>query len=59
MTVEKRIHKYGTGDAIPDGAVFLSTVTQTSILSDDYPYGTWGPCWLVWHYLLVEVEAPS
>lgn len=57
----KRIYKYATGDSPPEGAVYLSTVTQTRIVERRYSdthqrdYNTEGePCWLAWHYFLVE-----
>ncbi len=49
----KRIFKYGTGDTVPEGAVYLHTVTQTSI---ENFRGDWIPCWFVWHYFLVDAE---
>jgi len=54
MTKVKKIYKFPTGATIPDGAVYLNTVTQTSV----YNYNTkkWESCWLVWHYFLVEAE---
>lgn len=52
----KRVFKYGTGDVIPYGAVYLSTVKQTKILLNGSVYERWVDCWLVWHYFLVEVE---
>lgn len=48
----KRIYKYGTGQDPPEGAVYLNTVTQTKIQDG----AEWRPCWLVWHYFLVEVN---
>lgn len=63
MKTEKRVYKFATGQPIPDGAVYLSTVTQTSVYvegtqppKEPYP-PHWEPCWLVWHYFLVEVES--
>lgn len=65
----KRIYKYATGDSPPDGSVYLSTVTQTSIEVETPIYDqinprvrrgidrSWEPCWLVWHYFLVEESA--
>lgn len=53
----KKIYKYPTGAEIPEGAVYLSTVTQTEVMSR--PGGgseRWVKCWLVWHYFLVEVK---
>ena len=52
----KRIFKYPTGATIPKGAIYLSTVTQVSqeVQRSDMLNPTWIPCWLVWHYFLVE-----
>jgi len=50
----KRIYKYATGDSPPEGAVYLSTVTQTQIARRTDPSGQMVPCWFVWHYFLVE-----
>ncbi len=53
----KKVYKYGTGDDIPEGAIYLSTIKQTEIENGEVnnePY--WMKCWLVWHYFLVEVE---
>ncbi len=66
------IFKYATGDTPPEGATYLSTVTQTKIeiendgtipcyCHDDprcsnAPKTGWTNCWLVWHYFLVEVD---
>jgi hypothetical protein len=47
------VYKYATGEPIPPGAVYLSTVAQTHV---QIPSGSWTPCWLVWHYFLVEIE---
>ena len=41
----KRIYKYATGASVPEGAVFLSTITYED--QDDFRW--------VWHYFLVEV----
>lgn len=49
----KRIYKFATGNEVPKGAEYLGTVTQT--LMDD-TVGKMMPCWLVWHYFLVEVK---
>lgn len=49
----KKIYKYPTGATIPEGAIYLSTVTQTIGEGESKD---WIPCWLVWHYFLVEVE---
>lgn len=59
----KKIYKYPTGATIPEGAIYLNTVTQTDIdfgstggASGVGGIGGWCKCWLVWHYFLVEVE---
>ncbi len=49
----KKVYKYATGQPIPKGAVYLSTVKQTRI---EYDRIGWRDCWFVWHYFLVEVE---
>lgn len=50
----KRIFKYPTGAIIPEGAQYLSTVTQTKIVDENgFELAS---CWLVWHYFLVEVH---
>lgn len=57
----KKIYKYGTGDAIPEGAIYLSTITQTEIEVFDSRDGAsvakshYEKCWFVWHYFLVEI----
>ena len=50
----KRIFKYPTGCQIPEGAVYLSTITQTQEYQSRSFGGEWQPCYLVWHYFLVE-----
>lgn len=61
----KKIYKYATGEKIPEGAVYLSTVKQTEELKNsaggigsnrDKSYDYWDKCYLVWHYFLVEVK---
>jgi hypothetical protein len=58
--MSKRVYKYGTGQEIPEGAIYLSTqveekinylVLPTSGYSGDVP-----KIRLVWHYFLVEVK---
>ena len=53
----KKVYKYGTGQKIPEGAIYLSTIKQTEI--QDPVDRVWYQCWLVWHYFLVEVPTPS
>lgn len=45
----KRILKYATGDSIPEGAVYLNTLTNGEM--DDRFHKKF-----VWHYFLVEVK---
>lgn len=52
--MKKKIYKYCTGDQIPAGAEYLSTVLQASLQSN--VTGEWMQCHLVWHYFLVEVS---
>ncbi len=50
----KRIYKYGTGDEVPDGAEFLSTVVQEITRPVDSltrHVERW-----VYHYFLVETD---
>jgi len=50
----KKIYKYGTGQVIPEGAIYLSTIKQTKRIIGDGEDPL--PCWFVWHYFLVEVD---
>jgi hypothetical protein len=50
----KRIFKYGTGEEVPKGAIYMGTVTQTQI--QDSETKEWINCYLVWHYFQVEVK---
>jgi hypothetical protein len=51
----RKVYKYGTGENIPEGAVYLSTQveTETEIAStgETRTYNMF-----VWHYFLVEVK---
>ena len=57
----KKVFKYGTGDEIPGGAVYLCTQVETAT---HYDYGRTEEKlrtvttnnMLVWHYFLVEVK---
>lgn len=48
----KKVFKYGTGQEVPEGAIYLCTKAQTEIGVNGSQKG----CWLVWHYFLVEVK---
>jgi len=52
-----RVLKYGTGDIVPDDAIYLETVVQTKqpIVRNGRQVSK-ESCWLVWHYFLVEEE---
>ena len=50
----KKIYKYGTGDEVPEGAIYLSTVVQEMTSTIDNVSRTVNR--FVWHYFLVEVE---
>ncbi|KKM79325.1 hypothetical protein LCGC14_1351180 [marine sediment metagenome] len=59
MAKIKKVYKYGTGEEIPEGAVYLSTQVETKT---EHQQGGKGSAvsftmnkW-VWHYFLVEVE---
>jgi hypothetical protein len=46
----KKVYKYGTGEKIPDGAVYLTTVVDNDTLMLGKQIR------LVWHYFLIDVE---
>ena len=59
----RRVWKFRDGENIPDGAVFLSSLTQTTrkvTVKTAGAKGPWHreekmvPCHVVWHYFLVE-----
>lgn len=50
----KKIYKYGTGQSVPDGAVYLSTVVQEMHNAQDHVNMVTQR--FVWHYFLVETE---
>jgi len=54
----KKIFKYGTGDEIPEGAVYLSTQVETKSMECDRGHDTLITTRneFVWHYFLVEVK---
>ena len=52
----KKVYKYGTGQEIPEGAIYLHTWVEeksTSILHEGKVIHA---IRLVWHYFLVEVK---
>ena len=51
----KKIYKYGTGEEVPEGAIFLSTIVQ-EIKGNEDMHNFQSPARLVWHYFLVEVQ---
>lgn len=62
----KKVYKYGTGDEIPEGAVYLSTQVETNSFSEPRLHTRTGEPTgeritttrnkFVWHYFLVEVS---
>ncbi len=56
----RKVFKYGTGAAIPEGAIYVSTQVEKRVTVDrhaetrDETYHEKNA--LVWHYFLVEVE---
>ena len=53
----KKVYKYGTGQEVPKGAVYLCTKVQREVKGEDLGerrVDMWFKCWLVWHYFLVE-----
>ena len=55
----KKVFKYGTGDVIPENAVYLSTVTETvqeNVTTDDNKKVVVTRNLFVWHYFLTEVD---
>ena len=51
----KKVYKYGTGDVIPEGAIYLCTQTETKTFGQT-GMGSVTTNVFVWHYFLVEVE---
>lgn len=45
MNKTKKVYKYGTGQIVPEGAVYMTSFVE-EIMNTRY----------VWHYFLVEVE---
>lgn len=50
----KKVLKYGTGQEVPEGAVYLNT--QVELVEGRRADGERGTARLVWHYFLVEVK---
>ena len=48
----KKVYKYGTGQEVPEGAIYLTSVVQEVITQLDNVTATASR--LVWHYFLVE-----
>lgn len=55
----RKVFKYGTGEAIPEGAIYLSTQVETD---SEQEIGDYNKILrstrntFVWHYFLVEVQ---
>ncbi len=54
----KRIYKFATGDEVPEGSIFLSTLVEEikGKIDISNPPDSHSPFRLVWHYFLVEVK---
>ena len=50
----KKVFKFGTGQEIPEGAVYLSTIKNGEMPNDEHIIG--GSRDFVWHYFLVETK---
>jgi len=50
----KKVYKYGTGEKIPKGAVYLHSLAQRKVWVGGLDI--WQDCWLAWHYFLVDVD---
>lgn len=49
----KKVFKYGTGQEVPEGAVYLTTIVEegtTEVREKERKFR------LVWHYFLIEEE---
>jgi len=51
----KKVYKYGTGQEIPKGAIYLCTKTVNLTYKNEHG-GSVKENLLVWHYFLVEIE---
>ena len=52
--MKRKVYKFATGDEIPEGAQYLTTVVQ-----EDKPHGVMNDAdykFYVWHYFLVETD---
>ena len=47
-----KVFKYGTGDSVPKGAIYLCSIKNGDMIDLNYPSNY--KC--VWHYFLVEEE---
>lgn len=55
----KRVYKYGTGHDVPEGAQYLCTKVEATVIHDENVHGMPVDVThnvLVWHYFLVEVD---
>jgi len=43
----KKVYKYGTGQEVPEGALYISTIVEEEQYSNHR---------FVWHYFLVDVK---
>lgn len=52
----KKVYRYATGQDIPEGAIYLSTVKNGIMPNSDGNYLRKDEYCYVWHYFLVEVD---
>jgi len=52
----KKVYKFGTGQEIPEGAVYLKTIVEDERQYKNPQSICINPYRFVWHYFLVEVE---
>lgn len=47
----KKVFKYGTGQEVPEGAIYLTTIVEPNKITPNLVLPGF-----IWHYFLVEVE---
>ena len=54
--VMQKVYKYGTGQKIPEGAVYLNTIAETTSYQGNDETVRITENTYVWHYFLVDVD---
>jgi len=52
----KKVFKFGTGQEIPKGAIYLGTIANEKMVDEDGQQYRADEKKYVWHYFLVEVK---